>query len=125
MAETGLSGYWKGVAVMRTLQTVVHLYLEHNGNELSGKFESPDIPGPNSKGDMKGSINGDKVMLILPEKAAFHGQLTGDEPANRMIHGVIQSHNEETPSGTLTLFPQERGGIVEMYAVLPAKKNEW
>jgi len=109
VADTGLSGYWKGLFISQNLQAVVHLYLEQNGDALSGKFESSDLPSASSKGDLAGYIDSsNKVTLGIdtPERAQFIGQATGQGTASSTIFGVVQVPAGQQLLGTLTLFRQ-------------------
>src|SRR5437660_324744 len=109
MADTELTGYWKGVGVSRTLQTVVHVYLEQSGSELSGRLEAPELPSGNKKGEVTGSVDGKRVRMRSREGIELLGEVAGQTRADQIIHGVMQSAEEKRAEGTLTLFRREGG----------------
>lgn len=115
MAAIDLTGYWSGLAVTRTLHAVVHIYLEQRGTRLTGKFDSPDLPGENSSGDVEGSFDGATITLRSPRKIEFQGQFVGQTTVRGIVYGVLQGENGEEPGGTLTLFRREEGPVTQLY----------
>jgi hypothetical protein len=121
MAEADLTGYWKGLAVLPTMQSVVHVYLEHSEGQIRGKFESPELQDTNT-GDVTGSSDGRTVAFSAPEHGEFRGYLVGETPENHIIYGVLQ--RGETVVGTLTLFRRGESLIFPtLYATLFHKKE--
>ncbi|SRR5579884_227242 len=106
MPESNLSGYWKGVALARTVQTIVHIYLEQRGDQLHGRFEA-ETPGRHpQKGDLRGSVAGNMVTLKSRDTEMFNGQLAGQPEAYLMV-GLVFEQGHANPAGSITLFKQD------------------
>ena len=105
MPNTKLSGYWKGVAVSRTTQVVIHMFLEHTNDRVAGKFEFRDPQGRASTGNVNGTVLNGVITITSEDGAlAFRGQLTGETNAEQIIHGTMQGKGDSCPTGTVTLF---------------------
>jgi hypothetical protein len=105
-----LTGHWKGLAVSRNLQGVVHLYFEHNQSVLSGRFEASELSGPDSKGAVTGSIGAHNEVKLSADSSGqpeFIGHLTGEGTNHEMIYGTVKAPGAHQPIGTLTLFRHE------------------
>jgi hypothetical protein len=114
-----LTGHWKGLAVSRNIQGVVHLYFEQNQDALSGRFEASEHSGPDSKGAVTGSIgvnNAVKLTVDTSGQPEFTGHLTGEGTTHEMIYGVVRTPAAQQPIGTLTLFRYHHREILpQMY----------
>jgi hypothetical protein len=113
-----VKGDWKGLAVLRSLQSVVYLHLQQDANVLTGAFEASDLVGPNNKGDVTGSIDANNDIKLDGDSSGrpgFTGRLTGEGTEEEMIHGVVHIPGERPPVGTLTLFRQPVKPIFGMY----------
>lgn len=104
MAESVVNGHWKGVAVTRTDQSVVHVYFEGEGDDITARFEAPNSPFGDEKGELKGSLRGDKLTLEAPG-IRFRGSVASGELEQQAIFGEFTDSRSHVIIGTLTLFP--------------------
>jgi len=119
MPEHNVSGYWKGLAVSRTFQVNVHLFLEHKGEAVTGQQETHHPDGRSSTGSVTGRVQGRDVTFNSEDKTIeFHGQLLGETSADFMLHGTMKTVKEKSPRTTLTLFP-DGGGIIPFQYIPP------
>lgn len=118
MAHEAPTGFWKGLAITSTDRILIVVYFEKQGNRLIGKFEAPELAGKDSKGDLTGQVEEQKVTF---ESSAhdffFSGEISGRTPKHQMIFGTIRTRRASQPSGTLTLFPRDlhHGPVADLY----------
>jgi hypothetical protein len=113
--RTDLSGYWKGVVVTRLFQVTIQIFVEQTGNELKARFEAYEPQGRSRSGSLAGTLDGDRIVLKADNNTSFTGQLTGTTQVDHMISGVIQGPNDESPTGTLTLFSAQSEIVLAHY----------
>jgi hypothetical protein len=127
MADSDISGFWKGLTVSRVSQNVVYIHLEQDGNSITGVFEAPQSPDQRTKGDVTGSIEGSAITLQVAQPAErgselskssvlFQGTVVGTA-GNQMIYGTLQTaESGSSPGGTATFFrPARETFVADMY----------
>jgi hypothetical protein len=120
MVEQNISGYWKGLAISRSFQINIHVFLEQKGDALTGKFETNDPEARTSHGSLSGSVRGTEVIFNSEDKTIeFRGQLLGETNTDYMLFGTLKSVREKSPTSTLTLFPGHSGIVAFNYIPPP------
>lgn len=100
-----VDGYWKGVALSARVHTVVHIYLDQDGEDLSGRFEAEEPGDFPTSGHLHGYVRGSEIEFHTREKEHFTGQVS-DVDSPILIYGLVYTKESAEPVGTLTLFKQ-------------------